>query len=227
MKFIDSKFNYLKADFYSAILREILNCYVTEQYMSSLIVTLCCIDYMGIPLSGNKKNTSIHFKKFLEQYMSVVNFKYNDNNIQEIIYAIRCSLIHSFGEADALIKNNVTPIFEVGCRDSIHLMLDKDNTGKDRIHISIPHLISETIAGVEKFFREMTDTVLLKEWYSRLYVIGGVGGTINKLLTVSKNTIIYKNIHNFLIDLDENPNCTILELYENLKTRLLEKYHQM
>ena len=226
MKFIDSKFNYLKADFYSAILREILNCYVIEQYMSSLIVTLCCIDYMGIPLSGNKKNTSFHFKQFLEHYMAEANPKYSNTNIQEIIYAIRCSSVHSFGEADALQKKEIIPIFVVGCRDSVHLLLDKDNTGKDRIHISIPHLIAETIAGVEKFFREITDTNILKEWYGRLYIISGVGGAINKLLTVSGNSIIYKNIHNFLTELDDNTNCSILELYENIKTRLLAKYHQ-
>ena len=38
----------------------------------------------------------------------------------------------------------------------------KDNNGNDIIHVSIPHLISETIAGVEKFFREVTDVNTLK-----------------------------------------------------------------
>lgn len=97
MKILDSHFNYLKADFYSAIFREILNCYMTEQYMSSLIVTICCVDYMGIPLSEKMENTRDTFKKFLGQYMSEANSKYKDEDIQKIIYAIRCSLVHSFG----------------------------------------------------------------------------------------------------------------------------------
>ncbi|KYC46414.1 MAG: hypothetical protein AMQ22_02146 [Candidatus Methanofastidiosum methylothiophilum] len=226
MKIIDPKFNYLKSDYYSAILREILNGCAVELYMSSLIMTLCCIDYMGIPLSGNTKNTNVQFKQFLEQYMSEVNSNYQNKTIQEIIYAIRCSLVHSFGEADALQKINITPIFEVGCDDRVHLLMDKDGNGNNTIHVSIPHLISETIAGVEKYFREVTDTVTLTEWYRRLYIIGGVGGPFNKLHTVPGGTIVYKNIHPLLDKLDD-PRCTIKELYENIKTRLLEKYHQL
>jgi hypothetical protein len=226
MKIVDSKFNYLKSDFFSAIIQEILNGCAVELYMSSLIMTLCCIDYMGIPLSGNKKNTNVHFKEFLEKYMSEANQKYNDPAIRDIIYAIRCSIVHSFGEADALQKININPIFEVGCDDRVHLLRDKDEKGNQIIHLSIPHLIGETIAGVEKYFREVTDSNILIEWYKSLYILGGASGPLNKLHTVPGGNLVHKNIHPLLDKLDD-PASSIKDIYENIKNRLLEKYNQM
>ena len=180
---------------------------------------------MGIPLSGNAKNSNIHFKTFLKDYMSEVNQKYSDSTVQERIYAIRCSLVHSFGEADALEKLHFTPIFEVGSDDNEHMLMDKDDKGNNTFHVSIFHLISETIAGVEKYFREATDIDILTEWYRRLYIIGGVGGPLNQLSTVHGGNIVYKNIHPFLEKL-EDPNSTIEEVYEDIKSRLHTKYHQ-
>lgn len=216
MKIIDTNFNYLKSDFYSAILREILNGCAVGLYMSSLIMTLCCIDYMGIPLSGNCQNTNKHFKIFLEKYMSEANDKYLDTTVQDIIYAIRCSLVHSFGDADALQKINIIPIFEVGSEESEHLLREKDEKGNDIIRVSVFHFISETIAGVEKFFREVTDATILVEWYRRLYILGGVAGPLNKLQTVPNGNIVYKNIHPLLDKLDDT-NSSIKEICENIK----------
>lgn len=226
MKIIDPKFNYLKSDFYSAIIQEILNGCAVELYMSSLIMTLCCIDYMGIPLSGNTKNTNAHFKMFIEKYMAEANEKYNDTNIRDNIYAIRCSLVHSFGEADAIQKLNINPIFEFGCDDNVHLLQEKDEKGNDNFHVSIPHLISETIAGVEKFFREVKDITILTEWYKRLYIIGGVSGPLNKLHTVPGGKIIHRNIHPLLQILDD-PTSSIVDISESIKQRLLEKYNRV
>lgn len=224
MKIIDPKFNYLKSDFYSAIIQEILNGCAVELYMSSLIMTLCCIDYIGIPLSGNTKNTNVHFKMFLEEYMSEANKKYKDTNIRDKIYAVRCSLVHSFGEADAIQKLSINPIFEVGCSDHVHLLEETDDKGNNNFHISIPHLISETIAGVEKFFREVKDVSVLTEWYKRLYILGGVSGPLNKLHTVPGGNIVHKNIHP-LLDIIDDPNSSIIEIAETIKNRLLEKYN--
>jgi hypothetical protein len=103
--------------------------------------------------------------------------------------------------------------------------MDKDSKGNDIIHVSIPHFIGETISGVEKYFREVSDVAILTEWYRRLYIIGGAIGPLNKLHTVPGGIIVYKNIHPLLDKLDD-PNSTIKEIYEDIKIRLLQKYHQ-
>ena len=156
--------------------------------------------------------------------MSEANDNYLDTTVQDIIYAIRCSLVHSFGDADALQRINIIPIFEVGSDDSEHLLREKDEKGNDIIRVSVFHFISETIAGVEKFFREVTDATILAEWYRRLYILGGVAGPLNKLQTVPNGSIVYKNIHPLLDKLDDT-NSSIKEISENIKSRLFENYH--
>lgn len=225
MKILDRNFYYLKSDFYSAIIREMLNACAVELYMSSLVMTLCCIDYMGIPISNNLKNTNVHFKLFLENYMAEANSNYADPDIRDIIYAVRCSVVHSFGEADALQKLNINPVFEVGCDDRVHLLRESDDKGNKIIHISIPHLIAETIAGVEKYFREVTDSNILTEWYKSLYILGGASGPLNKLHTVPGGKIVHKNIHPLLAILDDDKS-TIFDIYDNIKNNLLENYNE-
>lgn len=147
MKIKDSKFNYLKVDFYSATIKNILNCCAVGMYMPALILTLCCIDYMSIPLSENKSNSRNTFKQFLNDYMSSTNVIYKNKDIQETIYAIRCSLVHTFGEADSLKKLNLIPSFEVGnmsYKKHLNIFFDK-NKNANCILISIFNFISETI----------------------------------------------------------------------------------
>lgn len=211
-------FTDMKAEFYSSIIREILNCYAVEQYLSSLILTLCCIDYMGVPLADFGKNKGKHFKQFLEQYMGEVNSKYKEQEIQETIWDIRCSLVHTFGDAQSL--GNIKPILVIGATDREHLLFNDNH-----FSLSVPHFISETISRVEKFFRETVSNDMVTIWRDKLYIFSGVPGLLNKLNTVQSEKIVYSNIHNFLSMLDEQPDCTITELCEGLKIRLINKYH--
>ena len=201
MKILDSNFNYLKVDFYTATIRNILNCCAVGMYMPALILSLCCIDYIGIPLSENKTNTNKTFKRFLNEFMALSNPIYKNPEIQEIIYAIRCSLIHSFGEADALKKLNIQPEFEVGNNCSKKHLIVFNNSDKkcNCIKLSIFDFISETICGVEQFFRIYTDPNLLSEWYKNLYIMSDAAGIFDKLIIVQNNKIIYSKIHPLIV----------------------------
>jgi hypothetical protein len=195
--------------------------------MSGLVMALCCIDYIGIPLSGNKKNTKTHFKQFLGEYMSKANIKYRDKNIQNIIYAIRCSLVHTFGESEAIILTGFVPIIETGNNlEKLHLCFSENNE-KREFHISIAHFIGETIAGVEKYFRENNDKNLFQDWYKKLVILSGANGALAKLRSVNNGEIIYKNISPGLEELDNNSNISISDLAINIANKIIKNYNKI
>jgi hypothetical protein len=224
MKIDDPKLIYFKVDYYCTIIREILNDCVVNSHISALILAMCCIDYMGIPLSNNTKNTKDNFKQFLNDFMSFANQKYSQSDIQDMVYATRCSVIHTFGESDAMEKLGIKPFFVYGNRlEKEHLNTFNDN-GKE-FHISISHFVSEVIAGVEKFFRENTDHSLFIEWYKKMIIVDGYGSPMNKLTCVKNNKITYKNIHKVISVLDDNQNILYKEFADNINTKLIKIYN--
>ena len=226
MKIGDKNLLYFKTDFFCSIIREILNDCVVNSHISALVLGMCCIDYMGIPLSNNTQNTKKEFKQFLNDYMSDANPKYSQTSIQDIIYALRCSLVHTFGESDAVQKLGIKPYFAYGnFHEDEHLKIFNDN-GQE-FHLSISQFIGEVIAGVDKFFRENTDHSLFLDWYKRLIIVSGYASPWNKLTCVdSKAGIIkYKNIHPVLSFMDDDPSIKYVELAKNINAKLLQIYN--
>lgn len=219
------KFNSLKIDFYSATVRNILNCCSIDMHMVAMILALCTINYIGIPMKW-KKSTAELYKTFLAQHMSLVNPKYKDIAVQRAIYAIRCSLVHSFGFGKSLKRSKIQPVFIIGnnCYKE-HLQFFKNEKGKKCIYISIFDFISETIAGVEAFFRIRPDSQSLTEWYKNLFIMNDISGLFNKAICLSGDQIVYKNIHSFLSILDEKPDCSIKELANSIKEKLITNYN--
>jgi hypothetical protein len=220
----DKTITSIKSDYYSGVIRLILNCCRPESYMGALILTLCCIDYMKVPISGNTKKIKEPFLAFLENYMSVSNKKYLCAEIREIIWALRCSLVHTFGESDTMSKLSVN--FELTEENaSAHLEIDCKTLQKNVV-ISIFHLIGEAISGVEKYFREETNVTLLEEWHKKLFILSGPIGILNKLNIVRGDKIIYGEIHPFLKILDEQPNISIEELAKNITEELTNAFNK-
>ena len=217
MKYIDDP-NSLKLDFYYSVIRDILGTLDCGFSMSALILDCCCIDYMSVPLASGRKNTRKDFKKFISDYMSAANSRYTEESIQDEIYAIRCSLVHTFGETDTTSKLNIKPIFQIQSFPN-HLEKHDDENGIERLYISIPHFIAEVVTGVEKFFRECTDTTLLKEWYKRLIIITGINGTLIKLGYVNNKKIIHSQIHPFISCFDSS-----ITNYEKLASKISDAF---
>ena len=226
MEIKNHEFNCLKVDFYSPTIRSILNCCTLDMHMPAMILALCTIDYIGIPLSRNKDNKSETFKEFLKKYISLVNCDYNNPEIQEIIYAIRCSLVHTYGTSRSLKRITIKPVFETGNKcNKNHLSFFINENGEKCFYISIFDFISETIAGVEAFFRTISDPQILTEWYKNLFIMNDFSGLFNKAICISGDKIFYKNIHSFLSILDEKPDCSIKELANSINDKLITNYN--
>ena len=210
----------LKLDFYYCIIQDLLGTLDFGFHMSAMILSCCCIDYMSVPiaLATSEINTNKHFKKFISLYMSASNAKYLDTELQNEIYAIRCSLVHTYGEANAITRLNITPLFQVASFPN-HLEKHKDENGNEILYISIPHFIAEVVTGVEKFFRENSDINLLNNWYKKLLVITGINGAFIKLGYANTKKIIHSQIHPFISCFDS----TITD-YNVLATKISESF---
>ena len=201
VKFVEDV-NSLKLDFYHGVVSEILGTLDCGFSMSSMILACCCIDYVSLPLSSTFKNTRTDFKTFIATYLSAANDRYLNATIQDSIYAIRCSLVHTYGDSDAADKLNLKPIFQIESFPN-HLETHKDDNGIERFYISVPHFIAEVITGVEKYFRECTDKTKLEEWYKKLIIMNGIQGVFLKLGYLSNGRkIIHSQIHPFIACFD-------------------------
>lgn len=98
--------------------------------------------------------------------------------MQDNIYAIRCSLVHVFGDSDATKKQNIIPEFFIDrYRNDEHLVFGQNGNYKKRFKISIPHFIAEVIAGVHEYFEVEKSNLsnIVQEWVKQLYWISGAG----------------------------------------------------
>ena len=212
-----------KGSFYQTIIREILNSAAVGNMMSALVLGLCTIDYMSVPIALPNKNTRKHFKKFLEDYMSKANSAYSQTEIQDYIYAIRCSMVHVFGDSDATESVNIIPEFVVDRFDNKHLIKTQNAHYEERFRISIPNFIGEIVAGVTEYFRQNNANMatIAPEWGEKMYWLGG-GGIFNLITCITEDTIIYKNIHPFLTIIDEKSKSA-KEIAEYISDKILTK----
>ena len=194
---------FFKANFYNTIIRELLNCTYCGLNMSALLMGLCTIDYMSVPLAKTGTNNNNHFKNFINDYMAKVNPKYGDLEIQNYIYAIRCSIVHVFGESEATLKKNIKPEFFVDrfYKDN-HLQILQNKDYEERFFISIPNLVGEIIAAISEFFRinEPSLKTIIPEWEKKLFFLQ----SYNLYELTDGQQIFYKKIHPCLSVLDDS-----------------------
>ena len=143
-------YNLLKYKFYSTVIADILKAVDGGSFGGAFILSFCCIDYLGKPLAmqGSKaKNDKNDYKNFISNYLAKVNTNYS--SLHDQLYAVRCSLVHTYGESDATRTLQITPQFLFGDLLSDHLRFD---TTANKLHISLSDFISELISATQLFF---------------------------------------------------------------------------
>jgi hypothetical protein len=209
-----------KYDFFDTAIADILRAIDGDCLLGSLILSFCTIDYMGLALNPNKKNTGSDFKKFVKVYMGSINPKYL--GISEQIWAVRNSLVHTYGKSDATEKMNLD--FQLSHQDpERHLDIVRDGE-RQKILINLPEFVSEIIAAVEKLFRDNAENdVLLKCWYEKLLIIQGADAVLQRILTLVTDIIPHSQSHKLLKILETNPPLGIDEICAELTTSLTNK----
>ncbi|TGL17713.1 hypothetical protein EHQ46_16120 [Leptospira yanagawae] len=210
-----------KHDFFDTAVADILRALDGGSLLGAAILSMCCIDYMGLAMNPSKKNTSSDFKKFVKNHMSQANIIYSNDAIAEAIYAVRNSLIHTYGTSDATEKMNLDFVIN---QDKIetHLKLDWRNN-RFIFYLYLPHFIAEVVAGVESFFREsFSNQDPIHEWYNKIMVVLGKAGYAYRLEVSTNPGNIHARSHRLLAVLDEQ-NTQSIESIRNMISQMIKK----
>ncbi|MFN8143538.1 MAG: hypothetical protein U0073_03875 [Bacteroidia bacterium] len=110
-----TEINLIKYQFYSTVIADILKAVDGGSFGGAFVLSFCCIDYLGKPLTMNgiKANSGKNeYKRFISHYLTKVNKNYG--GLHDQLYAIRCSLVHTYGESDASQAIKIKPQFLFG-----------------------------------------------------------------------------------------------------------------
>lgn len=212
-----------KYDFFNTAIADTLRAIDGGSLLGSLILSFCSIDYMGLALDPTKKNTRADFKQFVREYMGVINPKYV--HLDGEIYAIRNSLVHSYGESDA--TEDLKLDYHLSHQHpELHLTIKKNNERR-RLFINLPEFVAELIAAVEKYFRDnFGNDELLKNWYNKLLIIQGANASLERLMIIKNETITHASSHTFLKVLDAEPKATLTDIADKIAKLITDKLNK-
>lgn len=202
-----TKYYSIKYRFYSTAVADILKAIQGGSYGGAFVLTFCCIDYMGLALHPDRENTREDFKEFINSYLTKVNPDYK--NLAESLYAIRCSLVHSYGESNASKKTKITPQFryDIALLSNSHLNILFQESSNNKLEIYLSDFVSEVIASVELFFREqMSNTNDLRIWGDKLFYPQGQKQAERAISIKKGESINHSLIHPFLLTFDIEKN---------------------
>lgn len=192
----------LKFDFFDTAVADVFRAIDGGSIMGAFILSFCCIDYMGAAFEPRKKNTRKEFKKFVKEYMGAINNKYQ--NLENEIYAIRNSLVHTYGQSDAIEEINLHPSFS-HLHPELHLKMQivEDKT---MIGLNLPEFTGELVAAIEKYFRQ---NVGLDEnsiiWKLKLFSIQNLEAINQRESMISSTIPPHSKSHRFFKILEQDP----------------------
>lgn len=211
----------LKFDFFDTAVADILRAIDGGSIMGSFILSFCCIDYMGAAFDARKKSTRKEFKKFVKEYMGAINVKYQ--SLGEEIYAIRNSLVHTYGQSDATEQLNLSPSFS-HLHSELHLEVQKIE-GQIHINLNLPEFVGELVAAIEKYFRE---NVGLNEnsiiWKLKMLSVQNVEAISHRESMLYTEKPPHSKSHRFFSILDVDPSPDLESINSSIQNSIREKY---
>lgn len=210
----------LKFDFFDTAVADIFRAMDGGSILGSYILAFCCIDYMGVAYDPKVKNTRTQFKNFVKEYMGEVNSEYKD--LSEHIYAVRNSLVHSYGSSDATEKLNLVPRFS-HLHPELHLAVTKIDD-KEIIHFNLPEFVSELVAAIELFFRTkigLNDNSII--WHLKLFAVLNLEANHNRKEMLLTEIPPHSKSHRHLRIL-EQPGVNINTIQTTIRKNINEQY---
>lgn len=197
---IDSRVKY---KLYSLVIADILKAEENGAFGGAFLLSFCCVDYFSLPLAlmnNTERTGKDEFKFFIKNYMSQVNNKYS--HLFDEFYAIRCSLVHTYGESSATRALEITPQFIFANPCDEHLLFNNRN---NKLTISLSDFISELIAAIECFFKTKVEDEVLNIWDSKLYYPQNDKAFHDFDRLKNGENIPYNSIHKYLEIFDKEP----------------------
>lgn len=191
----------IKYNFFSTAINDILKALQGRSLTGAFILTFCGMDYMGLALHPGRKNTKNDFKEYVKYHMG----KYDPRYIQyaDHLYAIRCSLVHSYGPSNAIkeLDFGVFLMYYEPLRIH-HLLMEKENDTL-KLYVVLPELVSDYIFSVIDFFEENKDQDF-SVWLRQLFFVTGWSSTMSRKAILDKGYFEYGEINSLLTVFDNN-----------------------
>ena len=191
-----------KFSFFDTAIGDVLRAIDGKSLMGSMILSFCVIDYMAQANSSNWSGNREDFKNYVSDHLGKVNEKYKV--LREEIYAIRNSLIHSYGESDSSRRLNLQFLFSTTVYEKCHLDI-KDEDGEKIIYFDLPQFVAEVIISVINFFEENSENQsFFEDWYHRKIRTQYFKLFHKRDFSALNITFPFNKIHNSLTFFNEN-----------------------
>jgi len=212
----------LKFDFFDTAVADIFRAIDGGALMGSFILSFCCIDYMGAAFDARNKSTRKDFKRFVREYMGAINSKYQ--SLDEEIYAIRNSLVHTYGHSDAIEKLDLSPSFS-HLHPELHLTIQTTEY-ETRINLNLPEFVGELVSAIEKYFRENVgqdeNSVI---WKLKMFSVQNIEANNHRQSMLFAEKPLHSKSHRFFAILDEDPRPELQSVNLSIQNLIREKYN--
>ncbi len=160
----------VKYRFFDMAIADIIRAIRGRSLMGAFTLSMCAIDamaYIRNPLP--KERSRENFKKWVEDWIVPLN----GNCRPDVLYALRCGLVHTYGYADAMRKCGVQGFTYVHNQPQDHWHQPVPNS----YLLNLESHVAEVTVGAFKFFDDLAllcaqDSALDQE-------VGGRAGTLN------------------------------------------------
>ena len=208
------KIEVIKYKFFSSAVADIVKALSGGALTGGYILSFCCIDYLGLALHPDKTNTKSDLKEYLEKYLGKVNpnyIKYSDH-----LYAIRCSLVHSYGPSDATERLDFMPhLLHFDDLDTMHF----NYWGEEKkLFISLPDFVADLISSIICFFNINTDENQYREWSRKLFYDSSLRQFRKRSEIRKTGCFKFSDIHPIFDIIDRESDIHLIN--ENLKENL-------
>ncbi len=175
----------------------------------AVTLSMCLLDYLAYLDSPNKKNVSADFKRIVSKYLTPENASYRPDQM----FALRCSLVHTYGESEALCKAGLDGFIIAWLNGPFHLtmILHPPN----HLEINVDSIVADVVWAAWRF------------WSTRgmdPIVVGKSASTVKVGLVTQQHydALAYCDLHPALRTLDsaspqrEALNSAITEILRNV-----------
>lgn len=147
IKELNMQYDTLRRRFFNTAIGDILRALNGKSLVGATTLSLCAIDYLSF-LKGGVDGIGSRYRKIVDEFLiKTINQRYDANQI----YALRCALVHTYSESDAMARcvpplkgyllSHDNPLFHLSGEDSV-LRINVDTFVADVIWAS--HLFFES-----------------------------------------------------------------------------------
>lgn len=195
----------LRKRFFDTAVADILRAIDGRSLVGAVTLALCVIDYLAY-LRPVCRKTGDNYKAFLEDFLVRFEPRYN----KEWIYALRCALVHTYAQADAMERSeprldgyllrHLDPTFHLSGSDNI-------------LRLNVESFVTDIVWLAWRFFNSLPDNPQeVEENGDELLVVG---------ISDSQADKPYKNMHRALRELDKD-SPRYEDLCANIRQAIME-----